>query len=194
MIEKYKNSWRTITADNFFSSIPLVKKLLEYALLFVGTLRKDKPQIPYEFRKTQVKINNYIYYQVIKGLVKQATMPNNKLFREFLYLRCMFYDNFFEYYSYDIKVLKLDSINLPCFYASFDSFKATLNLYIITILLKKCLVASKFYLSLSNLVWSKPYLTQVWSRNCVCLVVGLTLTLVFGIIVCLTKPVINRKN
>lgn len=35
-----------ITADNWFSSIPLVKELLTKKLTYVGTLRKNKVEIP----------------------------------------------------------------------------------------------------------------------------------------------------
>jgi len=53
-VEKYKNTNRTITADNFFTSFPLAKKLLDLDLFLVGTLRKNKTQIPTEFKETKV--------------------------------------------------------------------------------------------------------------------------------------------
>lgn len=50
MVESIKGSNRNITCDNWFSSFPLIKKLLEEKnLTFVGTLRKNKVGIPPEF-------------------------------------------------------------------------------------------------------------------------------------------------
>ncbi|KAJ8953129.1 hypothetical protein NQ318_017156, partial [Aromia moschata] len=41
---------RNVTVDNFFTSIDLAAKLLhEHQLIMIGTLRKNKPQIPLEF-------------------------------------------------------------------------------------------------------------------------------------------------
>ncbi|UYV72389.1 hypothetical protein LAZ67_9002911 [Cordylochernes scorpioides] len=41
---------RNITADNWFTSIELVDKLKEHALIYLGTMRKNKPQIPPQFQ------------------------------------------------------------------------------------------------------------------------------------------------
>ncbi|KAL0893983.1 hypothetical protein ABMA27_014057 [Loxostege sticticalis] len=49
LVEPLKNSNRNITADNWFSSIELVDKLKEVGLTYVGTLRKNKREIPPEF-------------------------------------------------------------------------------------------------------------------------------------------------
>ena len=40
---------RNITGDNWFSSVPLVQALLEKKTTYVGTLRQNKIEIPYEF-------------------------------------------------------------------------------------------------------------------------------------------------
>ncbi|UYV74012.1 IGF2R [Cordylochernes scorpioides] len=41
---------RNITADNWFTSIELVDKLKEHGLTYLGTMRKNKPQIPPQFQ------------------------------------------------------------------------------------------------------------------------------------------------
>ncbi|UYV74554.1 hypothetical protein LAZ67_12000134 [Cordylochernes scorpioides] len=41
---------RNITADNWFTSIELVDKLKEHGLIYLGTMRKNKPQIPPQFQ------------------------------------------------------------------------------------------------------------------------------------------------
>ena len=45
----YFNRKRCLTADNFFSSVPLANKLLEKNISYVGTLRKNKTEIPMSF-------------------------------------------------------------------------------------------------------------------------------------------------
>ena len=45
MVEQRQN----ITADNFFTSIPLVTKLLAMKTTYTGTLKKNKAEIPREF-------------------------------------------------------------------------------------------------------------------------------------------------
>lgn len=47
MVEPVSGSHRNITADNFFSSLPTSQELLkEKKLTFVGTMRKNRPEIP----------------------------------------------------------------------------------------------------------------------------------------------------
>lgn len=49
---------RNITGDNWFSSIPLTNKLLQKRLTYVGTLRKNKREIPVEFLPNKRKEEN----------------------------------------------------------------------------------------------------------------------------------------
>ena len=49
LANKYSKSNRIITADNFFISFDLAKKLWQIGLFLVGTLRKNKAEIPNEF-------------------------------------------------------------------------------------------------------------------------------------------------
>lgn len=46
LVEPIVGSHRNITADNFFSSIPLARILLQKSLTYIGTLKKNKPEIP----------------------------------------------------------------------------------------------------------------------------------------------------
>lgn len=49
LCDKYQNSNRVVTADNFFTSITLAELLWEKGLRYVGTMRKNKCEIPEEF-------------------------------------------------------------------------------------------------------------------------------------------------
>lgn len=49
LTEPYFASGRRIFFDNFFTSIPLAEDLISKNLLCVGTLRKNKKEIPVEF-------------------------------------------------------------------------------------------------------------------------------------------------
>lgn len=44
------NTNRNVTADNWFSSVQLARELLSRKLTYVGTLRKNKAEIPIEFQ------------------------------------------------------------------------------------------------------------------------------------------------
>jgi len=48
LCKPYFSSKRNITGDNWFTSVPLVNKLLEKGLTYVGTIRKNKCEIPEE--------------------------------------------------------------------------------------------------------------------------------------------------
>ena len=46
LLEPLSGSGRGVTADNFFTGVPLAEKLLAKNLTFLGTMRKNKPDIP----------------------------------------------------------------------------------------------------------------------------------------------------
>ena len=50
LTEPIANASRNITMDNWFTSVPLANKLLDISLTRVGTLQKNKPQIPIEMQ------------------------------------------------------------------------------------------------------------------------------------------------
>ncbi|CAF1319632.1 unnamed protein product [Adineta ricciae] len=47
------DSNRNVSIDNFFTSVPLVKELQMKNLTLIGTLRKNKPEIPIEFQSNR---------------------------------------------------------------------------------------------------------------------------------------------
>lgn len=49
LIEPIKNSKRNLTTDNYYSSYNLSMYLLENGITFLGTMKKNKPDIPREF-------------------------------------------------------------------------------------------------------------------------------------------------
>ena len=51
MTEQIAGSGRNITADNFFTSLSLARKLKQRKLTYVGTIRKNKPELPPVFIK-----------------------------------------------------------------------------------------------------------------------------------------------
>jgi len=70
LIEPLKGSGRNLTTDNWYSSVPLAKWLLENKITPTGTLRKNKREIPPEFlpdRKREV-------YSSIFGFTKEISM------------------------------------------------------------------------------------------------------------------------
>ncbi|KAJ4449518.1 hypothetical protein ANN_00918 [Periplaneta americana] len=72
---------RNITMDNWFTSIPLASELLKtpYNLTIVGTLRKNKREIPPELlnHKTRKVGTSMICFDQEKTLVSYKTKPNN---------------------------------------------------------------------------------------------------------------------
>ncbi|XP_033225478.1 piggyBac transposable element-derived protein 4-like [Belonocnema kinseyi] len=62
LTDKVKGSNRNITCDNWFSSLGLVDALLERKLTFVGTLRKNKAEIPPSvLSKASVGSSQFLY-------------------------------------------------------------------------------------------------------------------------------------
>ena len=46
LIDQYINCGHCVTADNFFSTYRLVDDLLKKKTMFIGTIRKNKPELP----------------------------------------------------------------------------------------------------------------------------------------------------
>lgn len=49
LVNRYYGSWRGVTCDNFFTSIPLATELYANELTITGTLRSNKTEIPKAF-------------------------------------------------------------------------------------------------------------------------------------------------
>nr|XP_022900753.1 piggyBac transposable element-derived protein 4-like [Onthophagus taurus] len=64
------NSGRNVTIDNWFTSYDLVDYLTQKRLSIVGTLKKNKPQIPFEFKK----IKDRAVASSIFGFQKDCTL------------------------------------------------------------------------------------------------------------------------
>lgn len=70
LVEPIINTGRNVTADNWFSSIPLIEKLREKKLSYVGTLKKNKREIPHEFLTTKEReVNSSMF-----GFRKEYTL------------------------------------------------------------------------------------------------------------------------
>jgi hypothetical protein len=62
LLKPLYGSNRNVTMDNFFTSIPLAKELQMKNLTLIGTLRKNKPEIPMEFQtNTKREIGSSIF-------------------------------------------------------------------------------------------------------------------------------------
>ena len=78
----FYKEFRTLTTDNFFSSVELAKKLFSKNIFFVGTLRKNKPEIPSEFLPNKKRtINSSLYgFKDFVTLVSYVPKKVNLLF------------------------------------------------------------------------------------------------------------------
>ena len=49
LVKEIENSGRNVTCDNFFTSVSLARDLLQKKLTLVGTIRRNKPELPPKF-------------------------------------------------------------------------------------------------------------------------------------------------
>lgn len=64
------NTNRNVTADNWFSSIEIVEELRKRGLTYVGTLKKNKREIPPQFLPDKIRAERSSLY----GFTKECTM------------------------------------------------------------------------------------------------------------------------
>lgn len=74
------NSNRNITADNWFSSIEVIKELLKRKLTYVGTLKKNKKEIPAQFLSNKNRKEGSALYGFTNNMTLLSYVPKkNKL-------------------------------------------------------------------------------------------------------------------
>ena len=70
MVAPWYRSGRNVTADNFFTSIPLAEDLLQNGLTYVCTIRSNKAEIPAEMKPNK----NKEVYSSMFGFKDQVTL------------------------------------------------------------------------------------------------------------------------
>ncbi|CAI6354307.1 unnamed protein product [Macrosiphum euphorbiae] len=80
LIQPIRNTGRNVTIDNWFTSAPLADELLNQKLTLLRTLRKNKTQIPQEFKITKNRpvFSSYFGFSGKKVLVSYKP-KNNKI-------------------------------------------------------------------------------------------------------------------
>lgn len=62
LIDPYKNKGYCITADNYFTSLRLVQTLIKLKTIYVGTVRKNRPELP-SLVKSKAKLNESSFFE-----------------------------------------------------------------------------------------------------------------------------------
>ena len=73
LVAPWRRSGRNVTADNFFTSVPLAEDLLTDGLTYVGTIRSNKPHIPDVMRAA----NNRDVHSSLFGFRNQVTIVSH---------------------------------------------------------------------------------------------------------------------
>ena len=79
LAEPYLNKGRTITADNFFSTIDLANNLITKKTAFVGTVRKQRTFLPIEFQKNSRDIGFQFLFENKITLCKYTHKPGKSV-------------------------------------------------------------------------------------------------------------------
>ena len=75
LVKPIENSNRNVTADNWFSSTPLAEILLQKRLTYLGTLKKNKREIPSEFKPNKNRAVGSSLYGFTKDLTLVSYVP-----------------------------------------------------------------------------------------------------------------------
>lgn len=75
LVSPIEGSNRNVTADNWFSSIELVNILKEKRLTFVGTLKKNKREIPPEFKPSRHRATDSSLFGFTKDITLSSYVP-----------------------------------------------------------------------------------------------------------------------
>lgn len=81
LLEEVKGSNRNLTCDNWYSSYPLAKELLENKITMIGTMKKNKREIPPEFlpHKTRPVGSSLFGFQKNVALVSYVPKKNKSV-------------------------------------------------------------------------------------------------------------------
>lgn len=76
-----EGSWRTLTTDNWYTSIPLAETLFQKKITLIGTLRKNKREIPPSFQpnKNTIVGTAQFAYRKDMTLVSYSTKKNKNV-------------------------------------------------------------------------------------------------------------------
>lgn len=74
LVEPFEGSWRGITTDNFFTSVPLANYLLSKGLTLLGTVRKNKLDTP-QVLKTKARPLESSIFAFTKDLTMVSYIP-----------------------------------------------------------------------------------------------------------------------
>ncbi|XP_066590616.1 piggyBac transposable element-derived protein 4-like [Prorops nasuta] len=77
LCESISGSNRNITADNWFTSLPIVEKLSDSNLTYVGTIRKNKQEIPESFKRAPAD-NSDAQFAFRKNMTLLSYYPKKK--------------------------------------------------------------------------------------------------------------------
>jgi hypothetical protein len=76
MISPISGSGRNVTVDNWFTSVPLAMKLLkDHNLALLGTIRKNKKEIPPQLVQTRNKAVNTSIFRFQKEITMVSYVP-----------------------------------------------------------------------------------------------------------------------
>jgi hypothetical protein len=76
LVKRFYGSGRNVTADNFFVSIPLAEHLYANGMTLLGTVRRNKAQIPKEFVTKRPHLSSLVAYCNNMQLVSYMAKPS----------------------------------------------------------------------------------------------------------------------
>ena len=73
--QPYHGSGRNITCDNFFTSVPIAKSMLEKNLTLVGTIRANKRELPPQFLKSRQREEHSSIFGFAENMTVVSYVP-----------------------------------------------------------------------------------------------------------------------
>uniref|UniRef100_UPI00358E440B piggyBac transposable element-derived protein 4-like n=1 Tax=Myxine glutinosa TaxID=7769 RepID=UPI00358E440B len=94
LTSEISGSGRNVTFDNWYTTFPLVRMLLDdHKLSVVATLRKNKPEIPKEFLETKNRCNYDSMFGFTDKMTLVSYIPQSKKKKNVLLVSSMHYDD-----------------------------------------------------------------------------------------------------